>query len=313
MVQSAIDFRELRRRERQRIRSSKQQTDDGDAVSHTSAVKDCPNLLPKDQLPVSPSCTSSEGGSLDPYKSLLPSNQLSKETHRIGCPKAIDSVFYAQNFLSAEQANEVTSWLKTIPEYSQHGIRKDVRLSEREESIQHNGQWTHLKHARRKVALFDGSICNLPPTLQRVSNTLVAVGAFPSSHPPNHVLVNEYQPGEGIMPHTDGPAYESCTATISLGGSDVIFKLWPRHNEQLDYSPQFTESREKKPSLEVILHGRGSLVVFKNDAYLNHCHEISEDVLEEMTSSNGICGNDLNGGTLVKRGYRISLTFRHRK
>jgi len=190
--------------------------------------------------------------------------------------------------------------------------------------MEHNGKWTRLKHANRKVALFDGTICNLPSVLQRLSNTLVAIGAFHPSHPPNHVLINEYQPGEGIMPHTDGPAYKSCTATISLGGSDVIFKLWPRQqhanselHEHSASASTFTSTQsvteDNKPSLEVILHGNGSLVLFTNDAYLNHCHEIREGILEETTSLNGVCGNDVDGGTLVKRGYRISLTFRCKK
>lgn len=39
---------------------------------------------------------------------------------------------------------------------------------------------------------------------------------------PNHVLVNEYQPGEGIMPHEDGPAYYPMVATVSLGAPIVL-------------------------------------------------------------------------------------------
>ena len=35
----------------------------------------------------------------------------------------------------------------------------------------------------------------------------------------NHVLVNEYKPGDGIMPHTDGPAYVPIVATITTGGA----------------------------------------------------------------------------------------------
>ena len=180
-------------------------------------------------------------------------------------------------------------------------------------SLQHNGKWTRLKHARRKVALFDGTLSSyeLPPILQRISNTLVSIGAFPSSNPPNHVLVNEYQPGEGIMPHTDGPAYDSCTATISLGGSDVIFKLRPRQHYAAHENCERTLNDQQK--LDIILHGSGSLIVFRDDAYLEHTHEISEGVSAETTES-GICGNDPSGGTTIKRDtVRISLTFRCKK
>lgn len=39
---------------------------------------------------------------------------------------------------------------------------------------------------------------------------------------PNHVLVNEYKPGEGIMAHEDGAAYWPVVATVSLGASIVL-------------------------------------------------------------------------------------------
>lgn len=38
----------------------------------------------------------------------------------------------------------------------------------------------------------------------------------------NHVLINEYQPGQGIMAHTDGPAYSTVVATISTGGGQIL-------------------------------------------------------------------------------------------
>lgn len=214
-MQNAIDFRELRRRERQRIRSSKSKVSVN--VDMNGVGGDATNILDREQdikTTITPKPKELQNqSSLLPYTSLLPQNKISKETHRISTSVSqIDSVFYAQNFLSHTQTQEIISWLESIPEYSrqQHfGSNANVdKLSEREISLQHNGKWTKLKHARRKVALFDGTICTLPDILQRLSNTLVAVDAFPSSHPPNHVLINEYQPGEGIMPHTDGPAYE---------------------------------------------------------------------------------------------------------
>ena len=320
-MQNTIDFKELRRQERERrrrssaeskMRSIKNDTDDTicninkDDGDGGTANKSC---LPNDttcnvkiNAVDSNSGTANESCPLEPYKTMLPQNKLSNDVHRIQCTPDIDSVLYAQNFLSPNIGEEVMKWLKTIPDYKQQHNQNNKPSTEREESIQHNGKWTKLKHAKRKVALFDGMIAHLPPILQRLVDTLVDVGAFPSCKPPNHVLINEYNPGEGILPHTDGPAYYSRTATISLGGSDVIFKLTPRQQHQLESSTELQQ--ESKSSLEVILHGNGSLVLFTDDAYLNYCHSISEGVFQETTS---------DGKVLVQRGYRVSLTFRRRK
>lgn len=39
---------------------------------------------------------------------------------------------------------------------------------------------------------------------------------------PNHVLINEYKPGEGILPHEDGSAYFPVVCTVSLGAHTVL-------------------------------------------------------------------------------------------
>ncbi|KAK1745134.1 alpha-ketoglutarate-dependent dioxygenase alkB family protein [Skeletonema marinoi] len=303
---TTINFQELRRRERQRIRSTKT-VDSSRAIANNDSA---PSVAVNDESQPQQQNVCA----LTPFETLLPQNKLSEDIHQIQSAANIDSVFYAKQFLAPKMLDDAMTWLQTIPDYSQTSAsnRTITGLTEEEMSLQHNGKWTRLKHARRKVALFDGTLSSyeLPPILQRISNTLVSIGAFPSTNPPNHVLVNEYQPGEGIMPHTDGPAYDSCTATISLGGSDVIFKLRPR--QHFTAHEHCDQARNVQQKLDLILHGNGSLIVFRDDAYLEHTHEISEGVFEETTES-GTCGNDLSGGTIVKRGYRISLTFRCKK
>ncbi|KAL7463922.1 hypothetical protein ACHAXS_004275 [Conticribra weissflogii] len=351
-MQNTIDFRELRRQERRRLRLSNRDRKNESLHSIQPTVNSDVNN--QANIPYEPS--DAIATPLIPYETLLLGNHLSDETHKILSPQ-LNSVYYAEKFLSTSTSQDILFWLSTIPEYfpndtiskndNIHNLvngKQPQLLTEREETLRHNGKWTRLKHARRNVALFDGTIPSssstvneLPPILQRLSITLVAIGAFPPSHPPNHVLINEYRPGEGIMPHTDGPAYESRTATISLGGSDVVFKLWPRRNtdeeneshgigwqQQIIMSSNLRiEKRDNglskiasntatNPELELILHGDGSLVVFTDDAYLDHCHEISEGILEEVTTR-GVCGNDLEGGTVIKRGHRFSLTFRCKK
>ena len=38
----------------------------------------------------------------------------------------------------------------------------------------------------------------------------------------NHILINDYPPGIGIMPHSDGPAYRNRVIVLSLGSYAVI-------------------------------------------------------------------------------------------
>ncbi|KAL3799927.1 hypothetical protein HJC23_007400 [Cyclotella cryptica] len=315
---NAIDFKQLRRQERKQAqyRSSHLHRDDNTnntSVDDTNNAETHRNLDSKKTSGEFPAMTA-----IDPFPSLLPQNTLTEE-HRIHA--SLDSIYYVRQFLNDETCAEIWNWLRSIPEYECTGSDKNGsggkvssgKESERDESRRHNGRWTRLRHARRKVALFDGTLPNhpLPPILLRLSQTLTANGAFSSPHStPNHVLINEYQPEEGIMAHTDGPAYESCTATISLGG-DVIFKISPRRRSSSSNGD--SEKMQCARPLEVVLHGSGSLVVFRNEAYLDHCHEIAENVLEETTGLNGVCGNDPSGGTAVKRGYRVSLTFRCKK
>jgi alkylated DNA repair protein alkB family protein 6 len=153
------------------------------------------------------------------------------------------------------------------------------------------------------VALFDASIAPLPPILSKLAVTLKHTNAFKET--PDHILINEYQKGMGIMSHTDGPAYNSRTATISIGG-DVLFKLTKRRDQ---YNQLLLEEGCDKCVMEVLLHGCGSLIVFANDAYLNHCHGIDE-TFEETTGK--VTANEKEG-ILIKRTDRISLTFRCKK
>ena len=57
----------------------------------------------------------------------------------------------------------------------------------------------------------------MPDWVKGLCGTLVAAGVFPADEPPNHVLVNEYEPGRGIPAHKDGPMYMPRVAILSLG------------------------------------------------------------------------------------------------
>jgi alkylated DNA repair protein alkB family protein 6 len=97
--------------------------------------------------------------------------------------------------------------------------------------------------------------------LQDISFLLVKQGIFLSCEPPNHCLLNEYQPGQGILPHTDGSSYASRTATISLTSS-VVFEFTKRLS-----SDAIGKSKDSEDSgrIQVLLEP-GSLIVFEEDA-----------------------------------------------
>eukprot|EP00408_Alexandrium_pacificum_P050170 CAMPEP_0171244012 /NCGR_PEP_ID=MMETSP0790-20130122/46606_1 /TAXON_ID=2925 /ORGANISM="Alexandrium catenella, Strain OF101" /LENGTH=266 /DNA_ID=CAMNT_0011711069 /DNA_START=49 /DNA_END=846 /DNA_ORIENTATION=+ len=117
----------------------------------------------------------------------------------------------------------------------------------------------------------------LPPWLSQLCAAVtpaVAAAAGASAgevSAPNHVLVNHYQPGDGIMPHTDGPAYEPRAAILSLG-SAAVFGFWRDHAHAASSDP---------PALSLLLPPR-SLLLFSGEAYSAHLHGIADHLYDEL-------------------------------
>ncbi|GAA6018031.1 hypothetical protein JCM11491_000038 [Sporobolomyces phaffii] len=80
---------------------------------------------------------------------------------------------------------------------------------------------------------------------------------------PNHCLVNEYLPAQGILPHTDGPAYVACTTTLSLASHTVL---------SLRSNPAAAE-RVVVDKIDIFLPPR-SLVVLTDELYSTWLHGI---------------------------------------
>jgi hypothetical protein len=202
------------------------------------------------------------------------------------------------------------------------------------------GEWKTMSFGKRRVCMFgeekvetrprqsteiaDSSmqLSMLPPPLDELAQELVKRGVFSPSSPPNHVLLNEYQAGQGIMPHTDGPIYKSRTATLSLCSSVVMEftsrRRWQHLNEINSFlapqnGAQSNVSCNTQPSssqpLQVLLKP-SSLVVFQDDAYLEYCHGIPMNVFHDTTTVQ--CLN-ADAHQIISRGFRYSLTFRHKK
>ena len=293
---SAIDFRGLLLAEKKRAREAKKEDKERSGSSSSTHINVSASATPS-TLTTPPVPTASP--SSDTTWQMIMSNPPTfvASTHVI-MPSSIKSVYYVKNYLPNTYISMLRTWLLSLPE------RLDDGRSE-EQIAASSPCWTKLRHSRRRVALFDGRKSPLPAALDAISSALVDSGVFPSETPPNHVLVNDYNAGEGIMPHTDGPSYLDRTATISIGG-DVILKF--RKRLKAHEIGEIPGIDCMKQGLDLLLSGLGSLVVFTGDAYSNHLHSIDE-VDSEVTTQ--ICRN-AKAGITVKRAHRISLTFRYK-
>ncbi|KAK6081688.1 calpain [Seiridium cupressi] len=122
---------------------------------------------------------------------------------------------------------------------------------------------------------------------------------------PNHVLINEYPPGVGIMPHKDGSAYHPVVCTVSLGASLCLNIHKSKEDGALDPNPVWRILQEPR-----------SLLVTTADLYTEYLHgiaDITEDVgLSEDTVSNWqlLRSSDEFTEGRNARSTRTSLTYR---
>ncbi|RDW93577.1 uncharacterized protein DSM5745_00899 [Aspergillus mulundensis] len=193
--------------------------------------------------------------------------------------------------------------------------------------------WKHLSHRRLQTypnaltatntllaAPLPSWLTSSPPILERFA----ALSLFDDAphKGPNHVLVNEYTPGQGIMPHEDGAAYYPLVATVSLGGV-VVLDLYEKNQDQ-GHSPADDDDgdgeeqgrgRTRQPKFR-ILQERRSLLVTRGGIYRDYLHGIAEREREEKLGPESICNWELLGDAErfaegeCERGTRVSLTYR---
>ncbi|KAG8783330.1 hypothetical protein FS842_008551 [Serendipita sp. 407] len=164
-------------------------------------------------------------------------------------------------------------------------------------------KWKSVK--KRRLQIWGGEIAPnntlisqpLPTFLTTYPNLverLSATGVFENSahKTPNHVIINEYQPGEGIMPHEDGPAYHPVVATISLGSHTVFHYLRYKPEASADGSSSGANQGDamgsegahgriidQEPVLSLLLEPR-SVIITTGALYKDHLHFI-DDVTED--------------------------------
>ncbi|WFD30149.1 hypothetical protein MSPP1_001166 [Malassezia sp. CBS 17886] len=221
---------------------------------------------------------------LEPYRVQVP-----------GLDASRGGFFYVPEFISAsEESLLLHKQIDTAP------LPKWKELAHRR--LQYWGGQLSEKSGRLFVERLPPFMVDYPALVQRLRDT----GAFAhSAHSePNHCLVNEYLPGQGIMPHNDGSAYFPAVATISLASAALLdVYAWNSEGDPQEYPADPTFS---------LYQGRRSLLVTLGDAYTKYLHGIAarrEDAADDLACVANGAALDAAGG-IVPRGRRVSLTFR---
>ncbi|GES90354.1 alpha-ketoglutarate-dependent dioxygenase alkB homolog 6 isoform X1 [Rhizophagus clarus] len=124
---------------------------------------------------------------------------------------------------------------------------------------------------------------------------------------PNHCLINEYESGQGIMPHEDGPFYYPTVATVSLN-SYTILDLYKRRIEE-NFNTEQNETN-LMPEFSLLLEPR-SLLVLQDDLYKTYLHGIEERKSDNLGQKNIMnLSDDMDRHTDLERDTRVSLTYR---
>lgn len=199
------------------------------------------------------------------------------------------TVYYIPDFISEEEEAYLLQQVYKSPK------TKWTQLSGRR--LQN---WGGLPHPKGMVAE------KIPDWLQQYCEKISALGAF-SGKTANHVLVNEYKQGEGIMPHEDGPLYHPTVTTISLGSHTLLDFYTPVSSQDVD-APQTEESRYH---FSLLVRPR-SLLILQEEMYQHLLHGIqacTQDMLTDKVLNLATAG--ALPGEMLTRGTRVSLTIRH--
>ncbi|KAI3425123.1 hypothetical protein D9Q98_008895 [Chlorella vulgaris] len=226
---------------------------------------------------------------------------LDLQQFRVG---SLPTVFYIPNYVSTEEEQALLTDLRASKQWRTVSGRR----------LQNLGGIIH------KQGLISAPLPSwLQPLVARLAAETGIYGNVGGDvGQPNHVLVNAYQPGEGILPHEDGPLYHPAVAILGLGAPAVVRFAHKRSNTQADADAAAMaavggDAHVYKHQLvaSVVCQPR-SLLIFRDVAYSDCLHGILEAAVEEIDDS---CVNAAQAGVqqqqrLPRGGERISLTVR---
>ena len=176
---------------------------------------------------------------------------------------------YIEDYISESEHD----WLLDQIDEHEHQWLKDLKRR-----VQHYG--FKYDYKARKVNL-NMRIGHLPEWLQALGRRLYEDGHMPAE--PDQVIVNEYEPGQGISSHIDcEPCFANMIVSLSLGSGCVM---------------DFTSKLDKAKKIPVWLAPR-SIIVLKDEARNEWLHGIAPRKSDQWA------------GQKYERQRRVSLTFR---
>lgn len=150
-------------------------------------------------------------------------------------------------------------------------------LADLKRRVQHYGYRYDYKARKVDPSMYLGP---LPPWALPLAARLVSDGHMATL--PDQLIVNEYEPGQGISAHVDCvPCFGPVVCSVTLG-SQCVMEL----------------TVVGRDGAESLLLERGSLVVLAGESRYNWRHAIPGRKSDKI------------GGRSVPRGRRVSLTFR---
>jgi len=192
---------------------------------------------------------------------------ISKKLENDLTTQAINGLSYIPNYIDDKLHDRL---LEVINQQSWRGDLK--------RRVQHYGYVYNYKNRSINTDMYLGE---LPKFCQYFAEKFYAEGWF--SAVPDQVIVNEYEPGQGIADHVDcEPCFEDTVISMSLGSACVM---------------NFTNVQKPSTVLQQLLESK-SIVILKEAARYDWKHGIKArktDVIE---------------GKRIARNTRISLTFR---
>ncbi|XP_063995273.1 alpha-ketoglutarate-dependent dioxygenase alkB homolog 6 [Diachasmimorpha longicaudata] len=197
--------------------------------------------------------------------------------------------YYIPNFITDEEEAEIVKHVNNAPQ------PKWTQLSHRR--LQN---WGGIPHPKGMIAE------EIPRWLQKYIDKVTSLDVFDRKTLPNHVLINEYLPGQGIMGHSDGPLFHPIVTTISCGSHTFL-----EFTRRLDTNE---EDRTMNTEFAFLLE-RKSLLILQEELYHNYLHSISERKVDVVSVDNirnlELCAAKYMAGEILERKTRLSLTIRH--